>query len=264
MRHEGTTGSARRTRHPHPAPVPHSVAGHPSCRYTAVHDERIRVVVRALRAPQHSGMFGGVLPDPVQGLAKMLSTLSDARGRLTVSSLLDDVRPLTPAERERLKALVFDPQLYAQAAGLVEGVELIGDPAVSPLERLWMQPAITVIGLDAHPIRGSSNQILSEAAARVTHAITTLGLRVACLFPAMHHVALDDPRIDRTVEAVAAQPGTAVVVHCGVLSVGVRKKLGLPSRFDLSLGDPLAISRLALAHPRVPFIVPHFGAGMLR
>ena len=53
-------------------------------------------------------------------------------------------------------------------------------------------------------------------------------------------------------------------VHCGVLSIGVRKKLGLPSRFDLSLGDPLAISRLALTHPRMPFIVPHFGAGMLR
>ena len=103
-----------------------------------------------------------------------------------------------------------------------------------------------------------------EAVARVTHAVTTLGLRVACFFPAMHHVALDDPRIDRLVEAVTAQPGTAVFVHCGVLSVGVRKKLGLPSRFDLSLGDPLAISRLALTHPRLPFIVPHFGAGMLR
>jgi predicted TIM-barrel fold metal-dependent hydrolase len=103
-----------------------------------------------------------------------------------------------------------------------------------------------------------------DAVARVTNAITTLGLRVACLFPAMHHVALDDPRVGRLVEAVAAQPGTAVFVHCGVLSVGVRKKLGLPSRFDLSLGDPLAISRLALTHPRLPFIVPHFGAGMLR
>jgi len=61
-----------------------------------------------------------------------------------------------------------------------------------------------------------------EAVARVTHAVTTLGLRVACFFPAMHHVALDDPRVDRLVEAVAAQPGTAVFVHCGVLSVGVR------------------------------------------
>src|SRR4030095_7033353 len=103
-----------------------------------------------------------------------------------------------------------------------------------------------------------------QAAERVTHAIVTLWLRVACLFPAMHHVPLNDPRIDRVVEAVAAQPGTAVFVHCGVLSVGVRNTLGLPSRFDLSLGDPLSITRLALAYPRVPFIVPHFGAGMLR
>jgi uncharacterized protein len=105
---------------------------------------------------------------------------------------------------------------------------------------------------------------VEEAANRVTHAITTLGLRVACLFPAMHQVPLGDPRSERIVEAVAARPGTAVFVHCGVLSVGVRKKLGLPSRFDLSLGGPLSITRLALTFPRVPFIVPHFGAGMLR
>jgi predicted TIM-barrel fold metal-dependent hydrolase len=103
-----------------------------------------------------------------------------------------------------------------------------------------------------------------QAADRVEHAITALGLRVACLFPAMHHVPLADPRVERIVEAVAAHRGTAVFVHCGVLSVGVRKRLGLPSRFDLSLGNPLSITRLALTFPHLPFIVPHFGAGMLR
>jgi predicted TIM-barrel fold metal-dependent hydrolase len=103
-----------------------------------------------------------------------------------------------------------------------------------------------------------------HAADRATHAIAGLGLRVACLFPAMHHVPLADARIERIVDAVATQPGTAVFVHCGVLSVGVRKKLGLPSRFDLSLGDPLSLTRLAQTFPRLPFIVPHFGAGMLR
>ena len=104
----------------------------------------------------------------------------------------------------------------------------------------------------------------ADAADRVTNAIATQGLRVACLFPAMHHVALTDPRVERVVGAVAAHRGTAVFVHCGVLSVGVRKKLGLPSRFDLSLGDPLRLTPLALAFPSLPFIVPHFGAGMLR
>ena len=53
-------------------------------------------------------------------------------------------------------------------------------------------------------------------------------------------------------------------VHCGVLTVGVRKKLGLPSRFDLRLGDPLALARTALGFPQVPVIVPHFGAGFFR
>jgi predicted TIM-barrel fold metal-dependent hydrolase len=55
-----------------------------------------------------------------------------------------------------------------------------------------------------------------------------------------------------------------VFVHCGVLTVGVRKKLGLPSPFDLRFGDPLALAAMASRFPAVPVIVPHFGAGMLR
>jgi uncharacterized protein len=49
-----------------------------------------------------------------------------------------------------------------------------------------------------------------------------------------------------------------------VLTVGVRKKLGLPSPFDLRLGDPLALAAVASRFPAVPVIIPHFGAGMLR
>ena len=103
-----------------------------------------------------------------------------------------------------------------------------------------------------------------DPVARVRRALSELSLRGICLFPAMHHVPLDDERVQRVVAAAAAYPGTAVFVHCGVLSVGVRKRLGLPSRFDLRLGDPLAVARLALAFPQVPFIIPHFGAGLFR
>jgi predicted TIM-barrel fold metal-dependent hydrolase len=103
-----------------------------------------------------------------------------------------------------------------------------------------------------------------DAVDRARRAIEQLGLRGICLFPAMHHVALDGSRVQQVVEVASAHQGTAVFVHCGVLSVGVRRKLGLPSRFDLRLGDPLGVSRLAMAFPQVPFIVPHFGAGLLR
>jgi predicted TIM-barrel fold metal-dependent hydrolase len=103
-----------------------------------------------------------------------------------------------------------------------------------------------------------------DAPDRVRHAVTTLGLRAVCLFPAMHHVALTDARIERIVDVAASLPGTVIFVHCGVLSVGVRRRLGLASRFDLRLGDPLGVARLALTFPRVPFVIPHFGAGLLR
>jgi predicted TIM-barrel fold metal-dependent hydrolase len=104
----------------------------------------------------------------------------------------------------------------------------------------------------------------ADAPGRARHALTDHGLKGLCLFPAMHHVALDDDRTLHVVEAAASCPGAVVFVHCGVLSVGVRRKLGLPSRFDVRLGDPLGVSRLALAFPHVRFIVPHFGAGLLR
>ena len=119
-----------------------------------------------------------------------------------------------------------------------------------------------------HPSRFVGFFMLDPSAgdpvARARRAIGELGLRGICLFPAMHHVPLHDDRVQQIVAVAAAHPGTAVFVHCGVLSVGVRKKLGLPSRFDLRLGDPLAVTRLALAFPNVPFIIPHFGAGLFR
>ena len=79
----------------------------------------------------------------------------------------------------------------------------------------------------------------------------------------MHGFGLDDERVVPVFEAAAERRG-AVFVHCGVLSVGVRRKLGLPSRFDIRRGNPLALVPVASAFPDVPVVVPHFGAGFFR
>jgi uncharacterized protein len=104
----------------------------------------------------------------------------------------------------------------------------------------------------------------ADAASRTERALDHLGLRAICLFPAMHRFALYDPRVRDIVHAVARRPGTAVFVHCGALSVGVRKKLGLSSPFDVRYGNPLDLHALAADFPSVPFIIPHFGAGLFR
>ena len=99
--------------------------------------------------------------------------------------------------------------------------------------------------------------------ATLIRALHDLNMRAICLFPAMHGYRLDDPLVDEVFHA-AASHGAAVFVHCGMLTVGVRRKLGLPSRFDLRLGDPLALAKTALAYPDVPVLIPHFGAGYFR
>jgi predicted TIM-barrel fold metal-dependent hydrolase len=106
--------------------------------------------------------------------------------------------------------------------------------------------------------------LAEDASARVARALGPLGLRGVCLFPAMQRYALHDPRVLAVVEQVAATPGAALFVHCGVLTVGIRRRLGLPSRFDVRFGNPLDLHAIALAHPGLPIIVPHFGAGMFR
>ena len=102
------------------------------------------------------------------------------------------------------------------------------------------------------------------AAAKASEAIERDGMRGLCLFPAMHRFPIQDERAVAMFDLAASKPGTVVFVHCGVLSVGVRKKLGLPSPFDIRFGNPLDLHAVALSHPQVPIIIPHFGAGLLR
>jgi uncharacterized protein len=105
------------------------------------------------------------------------------------------------------------------------------------------------------------NPVAPDAVERARKAFAA-GLRGMCLFPAMHRYSIQDERVAAVLEL--ARPGRVVFVHCGVLTVGVRKKLGIPSLFDMRFSNPIDLHAVALAHPGVEFVVPHFGAGYLR
>ena len=102
-----------------------------------------------------------------------------------------------------------------------------------------------------------------DALDRVAWAIAH-GIRGIALFPTMHRYPLTSPDVSRVFGLASSSPGTAMFVHCGQLSVGARKKLGLSSAFETRFGNPLDLQSVLLTHPRVPVIVPHFGAGMFR
>jgi uncharacterized protein len=88
-------------------------------------------------------------------------------------------------------------------------------------------------------------------------------LHCLCLFPAMHTYSVTDPRLVPILE-IASDHHLAVFVQCGAISVGIRKKLGLASQYDMRYSNPLHLHPVALHFPQIRFVVPHFGAGLFR
>jgi len=176
----------------------------------------------------------------------------DAGGAEALAARLEWDPPGTATDLGDRWAVELDRHEVSRAA-LIASIP--GD-AVSVAEAVAHHPH-RFVGFFMH------NPAAASADAALARALKELHMRAVCLFPAMHGYRLDDEAVEGVFKA-AATHGAAVFVHCGVLTVGVRQKLGLPSRFDLRLGDPLALARMAVGFPQVPVIVPHFGAGFFR
>jgi uncharacterized protein len=108
------------------------------------------------------------------------------------------------------------------------------------------------------------NPVAPSPAADVERAVASGHIHGLCFFPAMHRYSIQDDRATALLDLLAGHPRAIAFVHCGVLSVGVRKKLSLPSPFDMRFSNPIDVHAVALRYPQVRFVIPHFGAGYLR
>lgn len=114
------------------------------------------VEVRALEHAVHSGLFGGPVLDALTQLSRLLATLHDGNGEVAIDSL---VRADDPA-------VDMDEADFRRDAGVVEGLELSGTGPLTA--RLWARPALSVIGIDAPPVREASNTLVPLARAKVS------------------------------------------------------------------------------------------------
>ena len=105
---------------------------------------------------QHSGAFGGPIPDAITALSRIIATLHDDDGNVAIDGL----------ERFEWQGMTVSEAELREEAGVVPGVEMIGDRSIA--DRLWAGPAVAVLGVDAPAIHGSSNQIVPVARARVS------------------------------------------------------------------------------------------------
>jgi acetylornithine deacetylase/succinyl-diaminopimelate desuccinylase-like protein len=121
------------------------------------------VEVATLDHGLHSGLWGGVAPDALTALVRLLASLHDDEGNVAVEGL-----------HEAAAADVDYPPARVRAeAGLLDGVREIGSGSVP--QRLWAKPAITVIGIDTTPIDKASNTLIPRARAKVSMRVAPGG-----------------------------------------------------------------------------------------
>jgi uncharacterized protein len=150
----------------------------------------------------------------------------------------------------------------------VEEMDRYGIDRICAISSVHGDEASVIAAGELHPGRFCGyfmlNPVAPDAVERTRTALASGRTHAICLFPAMHCYEMNDERVRPVLELAAEKPGVAVFVHCGVLTVGVRKKLGLPSPFDMQYSNPIGLHAVALRYPQINFVVPHFGAGYLR
>src|SRR3954449_10117966 len=120
---------------------------------------RMDVEVRTLTHAVHSGMWGGLVPDSLMTLARLIATLHDDQGNVAVEGLYAGPAADVDYPEARLRA----------ESGALASVQWIGTG--SSVERLWTRPSLSVIGLTAPKAEGSSNTLVPAATARLSMRI---------------------------------------------------------------------------------------------
>jgi acetylornithine deacetylase/succinyl-diaminopimelate desuccinylase-like protein len=133
------------------------------------------VTLRAATNDLHSGIHGGAVKNPAFALAKLLASLTDDSGRVTLDGFYDGVELPTEREREDWRRLGFNEQVYAAGLGLVGGQETLGgESGFTTIERRWARPTCDVCGFTSrYQGSGAKTIIPASATAKVSFRLVS-------------------------------------------------------------------------------------------
>jgi cysteinylglycine-S-conjugate dipeptidase len=117
----------------------------------------IRVQIDTLEGNLHSGQFGGAAPDALAALIRVLDSLRAEDGSTVIDGL--------PGQAQ-WEGLQYPEGEFRKDAKVLDGVGLTGNGTVA--DRIWARPAVTVIGIDCHPVAGATPSIPASARAQIS------------------------------------------------------------------------------------------------
>ncbi len=125
---------------------------------------RFDLYARGANQDVHSGNWGGIVPNPLWTLVHLLATMKNERGEVTIDGFYDQVKPLTPMEREALAKFPLDVE---QVKRSLELTHLDEPQERGYFERLSAWPTLTINGLHGgYSGPGSKTVLPHEAMAK--------------------------------------------------------------------------------------------------
>lgn len=117
----------------------------------------VKLELRTLASAVHSGEYGGLVPDALMALSRLLATLHDDNGVVAIEGLVSE---------EVGEALDVPESMAREQTGAVDGLELIGEGTLP--SRLWTRPSVSILAIDAPPVSEAINQLVPVARAKVS------------------------------------------------------------------------------------------------
>lgn len=126
----------------------------------------VEVEVTGPNRDLHSGVYGGAVANPINVLAKMIASLHDENGRVTIPGFYDKVVELSAADREALNRAPFDLDQYKNELAIDE---VKGEKGYTTLERTGIRPTLDVNGIwGGYTGEGAKTVLPSKAFAKIS------------------------------------------------------------------------------------------------
>lgn len=120
----------------------------------------VKLELRTLSSAVHSGQAGGVVPDALMAMSRLLASLHDDDGNVAVEGIVS---------RELEGGFDVPEEMARRESGAIEGLKLIGKGSIP--SRLWTRPSVSILAIDAPPVAEAINQLVPVARVKVSMRI---------------------------------------------------------------------------------------------
>ena len=209
----------------------------------------------------HSGTYGGTVANPIHALVRIIDSMHDPDGRVTVEGFYDDVLPLTDEERAQMARVPFDEDEYLRETG-AQGV--FGEPGFTCYERAWARPTLEVNGIyGGFQGPGVKTVLPSTAHAKITCRLVADQNPSRIVDGVVRHVksvAPTEVTVTVTKAESGARPYLVPAAHQGIrIAATVLRDLYTTEPYQIRSGGTIPVNSLFLQYLNTYTIVFAFG-----